>query len=66
MKTFCARIAVLGQQELEPMIKRRWAGWWDRDFRPVLVEPLDNCDKCKHRFRCLLDPECEKTFESTQ
>ncbi len=27
-------------------------------------EQIEDCNKCKHKFRCLIDRECDQVFES--
>ena len=34
------------------------------DWTPKKEREMEDCTKCKHKLRCLIDRDCDSTFES--
>ncbi len=69
MSSYCEKITVpagwgagLMKNNSSGVVKRMQGFAWDTTSIKVL-ETYD-CNECKHRLSCLIDPECNRIFES--
>ncbi len=75
MKCFCAARVRPGMF-VERTIKVTWTDresimWWPESHSPwqpsridSLLTPKYQCDECKHKLMCLVDPHAQIVFES--
>ena len=66
MKVYCVRIKISGVEDRgeDYIADKKVSGWLSRPGGSEQVLKQYDCDECKHKLSCLIDPECNQRFES--